>query len=246
MEFMTAIETVVKWSNDNSGFITMVIFATTLLLGWLSGIFRFLMHRPKLKIQLIKGPSFCASYDAEEIEPAKGAHRTAISLYLKVTNIGSAGTGIGDISVGYESRAFKNPFKWYWLRYETICLSDFVVPLGKDFKVVPFLKQKNQIIANHPPSYLRPGESTNGIVYFEQEASYGMYYPKDSNFSVKIKILVKDSFGHKYYARSAIPKVTLDAAQKWCEKYGLTIQEGAMAKQDTAQSSCQGETGQLM
>jgi hypothetical protein len=206
---MTAFGIIVKWSNDNSGFLTIVVFTATILLGWGSGVFRFLMHKPKFKIEIIEGPSFCSTYDAKEIESIKMAHRTAVAIYLHITNVGSAAAEIDKISVAYKSRAFKNPFKWYWLANETICLSDFTVPLGQeDFKVVPFLKQKNQLITNDSSLYLRAGEKRNGISYFEQEASFGEYYPKDNNFYVKIKVMVSDSFGHKYYGQSVIPKVT--------------------------------------
>jgi hypothetical protein len=223
---MTVFEIAVKWSNDNSGFLTIGIFISTLLIGWVTGIFRFLRHKPKFKIEVIEGPSFCSTYDAREIESTKCAHRTAVSVYLHITNIGSAAAEIGKISVAYKSRAFKNPFKWYWLPNETICLTDFTVPIGQeDVKVVPFLKQRNQLITNDASLYLMAGESRNGISYFEQEASFGDYYPKDTDFYVKIKIMVVDSFGHKYYGQSVIPKVTLAAAQKWCNKFGLTVEQ---------------------
>lgn len=222
---MKAFDFLLKWSNENSGFLTLLIFTATLLLGWLTGIFRFLRHQPKLKIEVIKGPSFCSTYDAMTLDPSKGAHRTAISVYLNITNIGSAPAQIDRIAVAYRSRAFKNPFKWYWLQNETICLSDFAAPLGDDYQVFPFMKQQNQLLYNEQSLYLRAGESRNGISYFEQEVSFGEHYPKDINFYVKIKIMVTDSFGHKYYEKSLIPKVKLAAAQEWCNKFGLTLQQ---------------------
>ena len=222
---MNAFEFLVKLSNDNSGFLTLLIFTATVLLGWFTGVFRFLMHQPKFKIEVIEGPSFCSTYDAMEVESIRGAHRTAIAVYLSITNIGSAAAEISQISVAYKSRAFKNPFKWYWLQNETTFLTDFAVPLGDTYKVVPFMKQQNQLIHNDTSLYLRAGENRNGISYFEQEASFGEHYPKDINFYVKIKIMARDSFGHKYYGKSVIPKVKLAAAQEWCKKFGLTIQQ---------------------
>ncbi|WP_019556813.1 hypothetical protein [Thiomicrorhabdus arctica] len=136
---MDIINNVIVWTNTNSGFLGLLIFIITIIVGWISGVFRALIRKPKLKIEILKGPTFCASYDTHRQFNDVGTHRTAISLYLSVKNIGSAPTSIEGIHVGYKSKAYKNPFRWFWLKHLIISKSDFVTPLGEDFKVYPFL-----------------------------------------------------------------------------------------------------------
>jgi len=143
--------------------------------------------KPELTIELIPTPSFCSSFNSELPNETVNIHRTAIILYLKITNIGNASTEIGQIHVGYES--MEN--EWYWLYNETTLLDDFTMPMGEKVKVFPFLKQSNFLMKNDIDTFLNPGQSCNGIVYFEQKASSGNLYPKmDEDFKVNIQILV--------------------------------------------------------
>ena len=103
-------------------------------------------------------------------------HRTAFLVYLKIQNDGEVPVQIGDIHLGYKSEANEFFDSWYWLKQETVLLEDFTSSIGDRLKVYPFLKQKNQLIENETVVILDPGETTNGLVYFEQGESSGKYY----------------------------------------------------------------------
>ncbi|MGZ5060180.1 MAG: hypothetical protein ACXWAA_17300 [Methylobacter sp.] len=142
-------------------------------------------------------------------------------MYLKITNTGNAPTEIGKIHVGYES--MEND--WYWLLNETTLLDDYHMPIGEEkIKVFPFLKQKNYLTENDTNTFLNPGQSRNGIVYFEQKASGGNLYPKmDEECKVKIKILMYDTKGLQWTIEQKIPKVIINAARKHCPNFGKTL-----------------------
>ena len=219
---MESLSKFIVWSNTNSGFLGFLIFIITLGLGWFSGIFKALQRRPSLKIEVLEGPTFCASFDTGRTYNNHLTHRTAIALYLSITNVGSAPTDIKDIHIGYKPCSFKNPFRWFWLKEITVAKSDFMVSLGEDKKVYPFLKQRNQSMDNHVDTYIREGQHCNGVVYFEQEESWGGCLPKLKNNVMDIKIIIYDAYNKKHSLVTKINKVTLDAAKKICDKFGET------------------------
>lgn len=51
-----------KWSNDNQGIVSVAIFVFTIVFGWATGIFSALRRKPKFKLSLIDGPTFCCTY----------------------------------------------------------------------------------------------------------------------------------------------------------------------------------------
>jgi hypothetical protein len=222
---MGFLETIQNWSNQNSGFLALILFTTTLLLGWVTGIFKALMKNPKFEINVIDGPSICSSFDTGRTINNQGTHRTAVAVYLRVKNVGTAPAEIEKVSVAYKSHAYMLPFRWFWIKNETVCLADFTGSFGEDKKVIPFMHQKNQLIENKTSSYLNIGESRIGLCYFEQGESVGKYFPKDKNFFVKIRVRVTDSFGKNYYCNYKIPKLTLRAAQELCPKFGYTNEQ---------------------
>src|SRR2546421_9400452 len=90
-----------KWANDNQGVVSVAIFVITIAFGWASGIFSALRRKPKFKLSLIDGPTFCCTYPIGKTHGEFEVHRTGIALYLVVTNVGSAASSIERISVGY-------------------------------------------------------------------------------------------------------------------------------------------------
>lgn len=216
------MEQIINWTNDNSGFLAFILFLVTIFLGWVSGIFKALKRKPILKVEVLQGPTFCASFDTPRTWNGHQAHRTAISLYLSITNIGSAPTDIKSIHVGYKSQNHSLPFRWFWLKELTVSKSDFVMRLGEDSKVFPFLMQRNQLSENQVDTYLLQGKRCNGIVYFEQGESWGNYLPRIIDNRMKIKVRVYDVYGKYYSVTSVINKVTLDASRRVCEKFGET------------------------
>ena len=219
---MSYLNILAEWSNVNSGFLSLVLFIVTIFLGWISGVFNSLRRKPLLKIEILSGPSFCASFDTGRVYNNHQMHRTVISVYLSIKNIGLAPTDIEYIHVGYKCKAFINPFKWLWIYQLTACKTDFIMSLGEDRKVYPFLMQKNQYIDNSTVTYLREGQKCNGVVYFEQDELFDNYIPSIVNNIMNIKLLIKDVYGRKYSTVGFIPKVTIEAARKVCEKFGET------------------------
>lgn len=187
--------------------------------------------KPELTIELIPTPSFCSSFDSELPNESVNIHRTAIILYLKITNVGNAPTEIGQIHVGYES--MEN--EWHWLRNETTLLDDFVMPMGEKLKVYPFLKQKNYLTNNDTDTFLNPGQSRTGVVYFEQKASSGNRYHKiDEDFRVNIQILVHDTKSLKWSIDQKITKVMIDAAREHCPHFGKETESLSFFSLDTS------------
>ena len=104
-----------KWLNDNQGVVGIAIFVATIGFGWLSGIFSALRRKPKFKVRLIEGPTFCCTYPTGNTHEGFDAHRTGIALYLTIANIGSASSSLENISVGYHWHL--RPFTFLWLRF---------------------------------------------------------------------------------------------------------------------------------
>lgn len=55
-----------KWSNDNSGFLSIILFLATIGIGWVSGIFALIRNKPKFKIDIINQCTFYSTLIQEE------------------------------------------------------------------------------------------------------------------------------------------------------------------------------------
>lgn len=221
-----------NWSNDNQGVISVAIFVITIAFGWASGIFAALKRKPKFKISLIDGPTFCCTYPVGKTHGEFEVHQTGIALYLQIANVGSAASSLERISVGYHwhLRPFsvlwlKHRVGWFWLTNQAVSLTDFQANIGGNIKVYPFLTQKNFLSPVKPDTYLDVGRSTNGVVYFEQQDSWGGCFPTVSNNEVRIKIRVDDVFGNCHTKTFRIPSVSLDYARKYNPSFGKTLSE---------------------
>jgi hypothetical protein len=162
-----------QWTNENQGVVSVTIFLVTVAFGWASGIFSVLRRRPKFKLSLIDGPTFCCTYLIGKKLGDIECHRTGIALYLSVANIGSAASSIEDVSVGYHWHL--RPFSlqwirysigWFWLSDQITALEDFKTNIGENIKIYPFLMQKGCLSDTHSDTYLEAGRSTNGVIYF--------------------------------------------------------------------------------
>ena len=224
--------TTAKWLNDNQGVVGVAIFAATLALGWVSGIFSALRRKPKFKIRLIDGPTFVCTFHTGKKHDGFDVHRTGVALYLKISNVGSAASSVERISVGYHwhvtafTRAwFRYGIGWFWLHEQTTAIHDFQANIGENIKFYPFLTQKSIHAPNQASTYLEPGQSENGLVYFEQPDSWGGCFPTASAEGTRIKICLRDVFGGKHVARFTVPNVTLEHARKYNPSFGKTLAE---------------------
>jgi hypothetical protein len=222
---------IIDWFNNNEGFVTFLVFLATLFLGWASGIFKALRKKPKFKIKVLPGPSICSVFHTGKKYEGYDTHRTAIALYLKITNIGNAPSNIDKIKVGYHWNItgiswlrLKYGIGWFWLKDVAIAIEDFCVPIGEDnVKCFPFLFQKSIMMDGAVDTYLEVGKNAIGVVYFEQDESWGASSPLSTNGSTNIKIRVYDSFSGSHSIVTNIPIVDIEEAKKYNRYFGETF-----------------------
>ena len=196
------VEGYISILNENQGVLTALLFFITVLFGWLSGILSALRRKPKLKIHIIPGPTFCCTYRVGKMHGEYGVHRTGIALYLEISNVGYASTSIVEINVGYHWNILpfsklwlKYRIGWFWLNQQSVILADFQNNIGGSVKFFPFLFQKSYISGERAETYLEIGRRTNGVVYFEQNDSFGGGFPKVTKLGlVKVKMRIRDAF----------------------------------------------------
>lgn len=221
-----------KWSNENQGVVGLAIFITTVVFGWASGIFSALRRKPRFLLGLIDGPTFCCTFPVGKEHANHDVHRTGIALYLTIANVGSAASSIKNVSVGYHWHL--HPFSlqwlryslgWFWLEKQAVALADFQGALGERIKVFPFLMQRNNLSPGKATTFLQAGQSTNGVVYFEQSDSWGGCFPSPRNGLVTIKVCVEDVFGRKHKTKFRVPSVSMEYARKYNPSFGTTLAE---------------------
>ena len=201
------------------------------MLGWLSGFFKSIIRRPKFKIRILPGPTFITTFNVGKKHEGYEVHKTALSLYISVTNVGNAPASMQNISVAYHWNITKlNLFWlkyrlfWFWLGQQTVIMEDFTYDFGENKKVYPFLFQKSILLpTTNDNLYLKEGQNTTGVVYFEQDESYGGCFPYPKNQQTKIKVVIKDSYGKKHIKKLLIPIVPLDEAKKYNPSFGETF-----------------------
>ncbi len=221
-----------KWSNDNQGVVSIGIFVVTMTFGWVSGIFSSLRRKPKFRLTLIDGPTFCCTYHVGKTQGDYEVHRTGIALYLVVANTGSAASSIANVSVGYHWHLqrfslqwLRYSIGWFWLNNQSVSLTDFQAKIGENIKVFPFLTQANHLAPLKAKTFLQVGQSTNGVVYFEQADSWGGCFPSAKDGHVRIKVAIEDTFGKKHCAKFTIPSVQMEYARKYNPSFGSTLAE---------------------
>ena len=203
-----------EWANNNSGWASILVFSLSIVLSTSVWVVKKLLSKPRLRLEDLKEPTFCSSFDAPgEIG---GSHRTAFLIYLKITNIGRAPTQVGDIHLGYRSTENADGESFRWLLKETPMLEDFKLPMNDtEVKVFPFLKQRSSSINSETKTYLYPGEYVNGLVYFEQAPSKGLDYPyMDPDYLVITKIRVHDPTNNYWEIEVPIHKIEIDVIRK--------------------------------
>ena len=221
-ELLTAA---IRLLNENQGVLAVVLFLSTLLLGWASGLFRALRNKPNLKIQLIEyGPSFYSIVGTGKVRENYKCHRTCMALYLRVSNTGVSSTSVLRVRVGFRPH---RPLVRRWRRYyleRNHALSDFQFMLGKSgiTKFFPNLVQRSQVSGEQTNLYLERGASINGVVYFEGDECLGGFHPRGRKKRTRVKIVVTDAFGRRYCKKVWIPIKTLPEAREFNPHFGAS------------------------
>lgn len=223
---------IASWLNDNQGVVSVALFVVALFLGWTTGIFRALRRKPRFRLSLTPGPTFCCTYPTGKKHGDFEVHRTAIALYLTVTNVGSAASTIQDVMVAYHWHLrpvslqwLRYTIGWFWLKHQAVALNDFHVYIGGGIKVFPFLTQRNSLSSGEKSTFLDVGQASNGVVYFEQDDSWGGCFPTVQKGHVRIKISVRDVFGKSHTAKFLVPSVSLSEARRFNPAFGQTFAE---------------------
>ncbi|MGZ2369510.1 hypothetical protein ACXR6G_06965 [Ancylomarina sp. YFZ004] len=115
---MIEIKAIIDWTNENAGFVSILLFSTSILLAWGTGLFKLLKNKPKLRIEVISHSSFGSIFDLKRSHEGYPVNKTAFAIYLRVTNVGRAASSIGKIRLGYIKSDFSiRPFiKRFWLK----------------------------------------------------------------------------------------------------------------------------------
>ncbi len=228
---MDAITKAAAWANENEGVVSILIFTVTLFLAWVSGIFQSLRRRPKFKLGLIPGPTLCCTFVTGEMRDGYPIHRTALSLYLKISNVGSAASSVENVSVAYHWHLrpiswnwIKYRVLWFWLHHPAVTMEDFQYNFGEKIKVYPSLFQGSATLGHSTETYLDVGRTVNGIVYFEQNDSWGGCFPSVNTGTTKVRVAVTDSFGRKHKKTFRIPVMPLAEAKKYNPSFGGTYE----------------------
>jgi hypothetical protein len=245
-----ATSTWIDWLNANQGVLAVALFVVSAAFAWFSGIISALRRRPILKIDVTPGPTMCTVTPTGREHEGHATHRTCISLYLHVANAGSAPTSIGDITLNYHWPTHRFGRLW-WIRrfrphtvlHQSIALQDFQARVSvDDIKFYPFLTQKSAISGKSANTYLEVGEMTNGVVYFEETEGWGACQPKvGKSGTARMRVNIKDAFGHTHRKWVDVPLVPLSDAKKYNPSFGESL-NAIRAKNEAEERSERNET----
>lgn len=234
---------IIDLANKNSGFVTVVVFIASLLIAWISGAYSYINKTPFFKIKAIDKCTF-GSIVKNNLDEA--IHKTAFVFYLEITNKGKAASTFKEIKLGYVKRG-KSKLNWIqyffvkfygrefkkmmWIN-NVIIKNSFGIPLpnNEDSQFIPYLLQGNTDFYQKNDTYLEVGKISSGVVYFEQEESFGNYQPNIINGKTAIYIKIKDAFDNYHVNRFNIEMIDFTEALKFNSNFGQT-QSSFLTKQ---------------
>lgn len=222
----------IKWTNENSGFLSLLLFVATILFGWMSGLFNSLIKKPKLKIRFIEKASFYCFFETgnkyynAELKENFDLHQTAFAVYMSIANIGNMATSIDKVYLGYyrnstRRKLFDKQLNWLAQRH---IFDDFKLEYRDKVILIPPLRVRTEYFAHSPDDRLEVGKSITGIAYFEQEEAWGNFNPKtiDNNGTIKVIIRIRDIYGKHFYFRTKLNPKSLEEARKINSTFGST------------------------
>lgn len=224
------MEELIKWTNDNSGFLSLVLFIITAIAAWISGLFKSLIKKPELKIRFISKMSFYSFFFTgkkwvnKELKEEFELHKTGFVSYMSIVNIGNKGTTIDKIWLGYyknstEKHWFKRDIQWLTQWHS---LGNFKIAMSDGSEiVVNSLRIKNNIYDNGKNDELDVGKSLVGIAYFEQETAWGNLNPiQKDNGKIDVIIKIRDVFGKEYKFKTELEQLPIEKAREFNSNFG--------------------------
>ena len=185
--------------------------------------------------------------DIDKSAENKFNKRTAVSLYLTITNIGNVSSSISTIEIQYRTnylkfenfkiwKSFSNyenkiehiKFLYIWFPKIQSCVSleKFQYNLNEDLiKYYPFLIQIDPLIQYSQDTFLEIGKKVNGVIYFESYPYFGGYRPKVIDENVEVKILITNVFNKIHKKILNIPYVSIVEAKKYNNAFGNTFKD---------------------
>lgn len=218
----------IKWTNDNSGFLSIVLFFATLAYGWISGLFNSLIKRPKLRVRFIDKVSFYSfyltgeKYEIKEHNYVYDIHKTGFVVYMSIANVGNMPTSIDKIYLGY----YKNKRYRFWNEKVWIAqwhaLEPFKIEMQDGSTIVTStLRMRDNENDNSNKSLINVGDSLVGIAYFEQVKAWGNLNPiPNEDRSTNIKIKIRDIYGNNFYFKHKLRYLELTEAQNYNTNFG--------------------------
>ncbi|SIQ77192.1 hypothetical protein [Chryseobacterium sp. RU33C] len=227
---MNEIKQIIKWTNDNCGFLSLLLFCATITYGWISGLFSSLIKKPKLKIRFIDKISFFSlfytgeKYFNQELNEEFELHKSAFVSYMSIANIGNMATTIDKIFLGY----YKNKKYKFWNKKELVWLAQWhsVEPFKMNLKngqiiIAQSLRIANSVNDVNDRSHIGIGNSLVGIAYFEGITAWGNYNPLlNKNNKIDIKIKIRDIYGNNFIFKTELKYLEIEKARGFNPHFG--------------------------
>lgn len=227
---MEVFNEIISWTNRNSGFLSLLLFVSTIIYGWASGLISSLIKKPKLKVRFIPKMSFYSFYYTgdkwfnEQLKEEFELHKTGFVVYMSIANLGNKPTSIDKVSLGYykndpkKSHSKKN-MEWINQMHPA---DDFGIELSNgDEILVPNLRVRNRYFVNSTDSYIGIGSSLTGIAYFEQFKAWGNLNPKEfEEGQIKVVIRIIDTYGLTYDFDTSLKHISIEKARKHNPHFG--------------------------
>ena len=228
---MIISENIILWCNSNSGFLSLLLFTISIILGIISGFFKSIIRKPRLKIRIIDKMTFYSfyytgeNYYNKQLNENFKYHKTGFVLYLSIANVGNQNTSIDKIWLGYKKNYNKSKLfrknKYQWLAQSNI-VNNFEIKFNDvNSLTINNLRLKNDVFDNSAHSSLDVGNSMVGIAYFEQESAWGNLNPKpNKDHSTDVILKIKDINDKNYKFKINLKQIPIDEARKYNEDFG--------------------------
>jgi hypothetical protein len=220
----------IKWTNDNCGFLSLIIFVVTVIIGWMSGFFKSIITKPKLSIRFIDKSCFHTffytgnKYYNKQLDETFELHKTGFAVYCSIANIGNLPTSIDKIYLGY----YKNlPDRKFWRKRiqwlaQWHIFENFKIKYGDQIVMLPPLRSRNSEYPGGGENYLAIGGSIIGVAYFEQDEAWGNLNPETINDKGDIKVILKirDIRKAEYRFKTTLKRLSIKEAREINGNFG--------------------------